>query len=591
MADKKNKKNLTTINWMKSVSGRKRVCIVGLLIIQMLIGISGVANAIVLKEMIDAAVAKSRNGFFLWTTAIVLLMGMRIGLNAFNRYLSEYSRAVLENRFKERLMSFLFYQEYADISMVHSAEWMNRLTSDTTIVANGMTEIVPGTAGMTIRLIGAIGMLLILYPAFCWLILPGGMLLIVLTYVFRKKLKELNKKVREADGELRVSLQENLSSMLVVRIFAKERQILKKTQEKMAKHKESRMVKTKFSNICNIGFACIMNSAYVIGAGVCGYGILTGTMSYGTLMAVIQLVEQVQSPFANITGYLPRYYAMLVSAERLMEVENMDKRTQEGSEKKEKESSFDDNLKSIDEVHAFYDNSFEKIELRNIGFAYRVLNEHGNDKNTASMVLDNLNFTIHKGEFVALTGPSGCGKSTLLKILMCLYPLSKGDRVMVTNKKEEIALTQKWRRMFAYVPQGNYLMSGTIREVIAFGDTEGMQDEKRIFQVLSIACADEFVNALPLGIDTILGENGSGLSEGQMQRIAIARALFTNSPILILDELTSALDEMTEKKVLKNLRLMTDKTVLIVTHRTAALEICDREMYMLEENQLAICPI
>lgn len=184
-------------------------------------------------------------------------------------------------------------------------------------------------------------------------------------------------------------------------------------------------------------------------------------------------------------------------------------------------------------------------------------------------VLDGFDLTIQKGEYVALTGDSGCGKSTLLKVIMCLYPLDKGERVMKTDN-EEIALSAQWRRLFAYVPQGNHLMSGTIREVITFGDEEGMNEEQSIFEALSIACAKEFVMKLPLGIDTVLGEHGSGLSEGQMQRIAIARALFSQSPILILDESTSALDEATEKNLLTNLQKMTDKTVLIVTHRAAA---------------------
>lgn len=164
---------------------------------------------------------------------------------------------------------------------------------------------------------------------------------------------------------------------------------------------------------------------------------------------------------------------------------------------------------------------------------------------------------------------------------MCLYKLDSGKISLLKNNEKEI-LTSKYRRLFAYVPQGNQLMSGTIREVISFGDRLKMQNESAIKRALKISCADEFVQEQDIGIDTVLGERGAGLSEGQMQRIAVARAILSDNPILLLDESTSALDEQTEKKLLENLRRMTDKTVLIVTHRPAALEICDKIVTMTE---------
>ena len=190
-------------------------------------------------------------------------------------------------------------------------------------------------------------------------------------------------------------------------------------------------------------------------------------------------------------------------------------------------------------------------------------------------VLKHISLDIHKGEYVAFTGHSGCGKSTVLKLLMSIYRLDSGERYL-TDADGEKSLSSQWRRLFAYVPQGNQLMSGTIREVVAFADMEDRNNDARIRQALAIACGDDFVSDLDNGIDTLLGERGTGLSEGQMQRIAIARAVFSESPILLLDEATSALDEQTEKRLLQNLRRMTDKTVVIVTHQPAALEICDR---------------
>ena len=208
------------------------------------------------------------------------------------------------------------------------------------------------------------------------------------------------------------------------------------------------------------------------------------------------------------------------------------------------------------------------LECKNVCYSYHNLN--GETK-----ALSDLSFRIDRGEFVAIVGPSGCGKSTVLKLLMSIYQLDGGERYL-TDKQGTKSLTAEWHRLFAYVPQGNQLMSGTIREVVSFADKADMRNDERINRALHIACADDFVSELESGIDTLLGERGTGLSEGQMQRIAIATAIFSDSPILLLDEATSALDADTEKHLLQNLRCMTDKTVVIVTHRPAALEICDR---------------
>ena len=187
-------------------------------------------------------------------------------------------------------------------------------------------------------------------------------------------------------------------------------------------------------------------------------------------------------------------------------------------------------------------------------------------------VLKDYSLMIRKGEFVAFTGPSGCGKSTVLKLLMGLYTVDAGEVYGCD------------RSMFAYVPQGNQLMSGSIRDIITFSDKNRTGDEAGIHRALQIACADGFISELEHGIDTLLGERGLGLSEGQMQRLAIARAIYSDRPVLLLDEATSALDAGTEEAVLWNLRSMTDKTVIIVTHRPAALKLCDRQVAFGEEK-------
>ena len=192
--------------------------------------------------------------------------------------------------------------------------------------------------------------------------------------------------------------------------------------------------------------------------------------------------------------------------------------------------------------------------------------------------VEGLDLEIKKGEYVAFTGHSGCGKSTALMLLMSIYKPDSGRTFYTDHNGSENDLTANYQRLFAYVPQGNKLMSGTVREIVSFSDSKASSDESGINLALKVACADEFIGELENGIDTVLGERGTGLSEGQMQRIAIARAIYSGAPVLVLDEATSALDEATEEKLLSNLRTLTDKTVIIVTHRQAALKICDRQI-------------
>lgn len=561
--------NKNTLKWLWHVTGTYKGGVAALFFIQVAFGICGVASALLFRGLIDFAVGGQRDGFFKMG---LLLAGLFLGenlLSAVRSFLYEWTRASLENGLKGRLFSCLLHKDYATVTAVHSGEWVSRLTSDTVVVAGGVMDILPGLGGMLARLIGALVALFVLEPAFFYILIPAGLLMILVTASLRKVLKCLHKQIQEANGRVLSFLQERLGSLMIVRVFSMEEQTSKAAAQRMDEHKAARIRRNHFSNFCNFGFRVIVDCAYLLTAGYCGYGILQGTISYGTFTAILQLVGQVQSPFASITGIVPKYFATTASAERLMEAESYPD---------------DGNREAVSErkIQRFYQEEFKSIGVRNASFSYWTT-----DKKDRLTVLQNVSIEIQKGEYVAFTGHSGCGKSTLLKLLMSLYPLDSGERYICAVKDGqtvEYPLTASWRGLFAYVPQGNQLMSGTIREVVAFGDPDAMKQEARLAQALQIACADEFVVALEDGVDTRLGERGAGLSEGQMQRIAIARAIFSDRPILILDEATSSLDEATEQQLLTNLRQMTDKTVLIITHRPAALKICDRTIAMTKEN-------
>ena len=543
------------LRWLWRVTGRKKGYVLALTLIQGVSGALGVLYALLLRNIVDSAVGHEVSAFWHNVALIVALVVLQISLSAVIRWLQELAKADIENRFKQRLMDNILRKEYSAVSATHTAEWLNRLTSDTTVVAGGIVEILPGLVGTVVRLVSAVVMVIALDRMFAVILVPGGIALCALTYAFRKVLKRLHKNIQESDGRLRIFLQERIGSLMMIKSFVAEAQTSRDAAQAMADHKAARMRRNRFSNVANIGFAAAMQGMYLLGVVYCAYGIMTGSVTYGTLTAIMQLIGQIQGPFVSISGYLPRFYAMTASAERLMEIEAF---------------ADDPAARDSDEVYDYYLESFTALGLRDARFTY----ESGDG---APVVLDGVSVEIRKGEYVAFTGHSGCGKSTVLKLLMCMYPLDGGERYL-TGDQGEITLDASWRRLFAYVPQGNALMNGTIREIVSFADPDAAHDGHRLRRALEISCADEFVD----DPDAVLGERGSGLSEGQMQRLAIARAVFSDCPVLLLDEATSALDDLTEQRLLQNLRAMTDMTVVIVTHRKAALGICDRVLRFTE---------
>ena len=507
----------------------------------------GVFFALGSRNVIDTAVSGD-SGMFFRACGIqaIIIIGILLCLLVF-RHLKDRLTADLDRDWKKRLVHGLLHGEYSEVSRYHSAELLNRLNNDVAKVNDGVLSIVPSGAAMLTRLGAAVAVLGALDLRFTLLIALLGMAAIGATGLMRRYLKDLNKQVSEHDGRVSGYLQETMEKLLMVQAMDVSQEVERRTGDLLSDRYDIQRKRKNLSLLSNLAVSIMVYGAGFLALVWCAGKLLRGQMSFGTLTAVIQLVNQLQSPFVNLSGVLPKYMAMIASAERLMELEDI---------QGQPEPSMENPLDIYREMTA--------IRGEALSFAY-----------DRDQILRDASFTIPKGTFVAVTGSSGMGKSTLLKLLLGVFRQETGKMWMDTAEGN-VPLERSCRPLFAYVPQGNLLFSGTIRDNLTLIRPDATDQELDL--ALYVSAMDEFLPALPMGLDTPMGENGGGLSEGQAQRLAIARAVLGGAPVLLLDECTSALDEETERKVLTRLRELPDRTCLAVSHRPAAMQICDMRL-------------
>ena len=460
------------------------------------------------------------------------------------RHLRERLLAELDRDWKKKLLHGLLNGDYAAVSAYHSGELINRLNNDVAKVNSGILTIVPGAVSMVTRLVAAVVVLRTLDARFTGLVLAAGLAVILATALMRRKLKELNKQVSAGDGKVSSFLQEAMEKLLMVQAMDVSGEVERRADQLLAQRFELQRRRKNVSVLTNSAVHVMYYGAGFLALVWCGAKLLTGQMTFGSLMAVTQLVGQLQTPFIELSGVLPQYTAMIAAAERLMELESV-----QGVP-----------APITQEIQTLYADA-DAICARNVSFSY--------DRDE---VLTDAGFVLPKGSFAVITGPSGMGKSTLLKLLLGVFRPASGG-LYLRGASGELPLDRATRRLFAYVPQGSLLLSGTLRENLTIVRPKATREE--LETALHVSAVEEFLPQLPQGLDTPLGENGAGLSEGQIQRLAIARAVLGGAPVLLLDECTSALDEASERMVLTRLRSLPGRTCIAVTHRPAALELCD----------------
>lgn len=504
-----------------------------------------IARAKCYQVIIDA-IGKADSPIVLYSCLFALLVVVTVILCQIYRFFRERTVTDMYNRIRRKVMNAALGAEYGVISGFHTGDILNRMFSDAKIVSESTADIIPSLFELSVTLLGSAVFLFFISRPFCLILVASGILMSLVAVLARKVLKRLHKEVQESDGAVRSLFQEQLSGLLMIKVFGAEARSLSSIDKKQKNYFDKNMKKQIASCVLNFGYTMACNAVLLFTFFYAVYGIKEGFLTYGTLTAMMQLANNIQSSVTGLGALLPKIYSAAASGERVNEITDISKEREEKTE--------------LNEV--------SKIDFNNISFSYG-----RND------VLKNIGFSVSKGETVAIQGASGIGKSTLLYLLLGIYKCDAGEITISDGEKTEKA-GKGTRRFFAFTPQGNGLFSGTIAENIIFA-RENVTDEE-MKNALKISCADEFISALPDGVDTYLGENGAGLSEGQQQRIAIARALLSGAEVLLLDEATSALDETTEKRFIENLRTV-GKTAILITHRKSPLLIASSS-YIIKEN-------
>lgn len=504
--------------------------------------ILGVLSALGTRNVINSAIS-GRKELFLEACLVQagIVLGILLCLTLY-RYLHDKLSVALDRDWKRQLFHGLLCGDYETVSAYHSGELMNRLNNDVRIVDEGILATLPGIASLTVRLLTVLAVLFALDPRLTAVLLVLGVVIILVTGLLRKRLKTMHRQVSEAEGQVSGFLQEALENLMLVQAMGVEAEVEHRAEEKLQTRYGLQRKRRKITLFANSSVSVMGYGSAFAALVWCAFGILNGTMTFGDLTAITQLVSQLQAPFVNLSGFIPKYIAMTAACERLMELD-LDTPA----------------VNAADETSLYRE--MQRLCAEKLTFSY-----------DRDRVLQESSFSLPKGAFAAIVGPSGIGKSTLLKLLLGIFEPQDGQLVLDCGERT-VKLDRTTRGLFAYVPQGNLLFSGTLRENLLL--TKPDASEQELQRAISISCLDAVIAQLPQGLETLLGENAHGLSEGQAQRLSIARAVLCGAPILLLDEATSALDAQTEEQVLRNLKELPDCTCIAVTHRPAALKLAD----------------
>ncbi|MBQ1646132.1 MAG: ABC transporter ATP-binding protein [Prevotella sp.] len=517
-------------------------------ILNALIGLGMVAVSLIqvwaMQRAIDVAAGAREGNIFVATGIIAFFILCEFALNISSVWVKNILGVKAQNKMQQRMLDRILRSEWHGKEKRHSGDIINRLESDVNTVVNFLTETLPNTLSVLALFFGAFFYLFSMDKFLAIAIVIMLPLFLGFSRIYIGQMRRLTRLVRDSDSKVQSVLQETVQNRMLIKTLESDDAMVDKLEDTQSELRQNVIKRTRFrlytNFVINFGFAFGYLFAFLWAA----LRMLDHTLTFGGMTAFLQLVNRIQGPARNLTALIPSFVGVFTAAERLMELE---------------ENPLEEQGEPI-EIDAPCG-----IKLTDVSYAYDDADEY---------VINHLNYDFYPGSCTAILGETGAGKTTLIRLILALLHPTRG-KVEIYNANKKNELSPRLRCNFVYVPQGNTLLSGTIRDNLRLGNLNATDED--MYDALHEACAD-FVKDLPDGLETQCSESGGGLSEGQAQRITIARALLRNRNIMLFDEATSALDPETEKQLLKNILANHDKTVIFITHRPAVVDYCDQTL-------------
>ena len=522
--------------------------------------LTGLGVSVASKYLIDAVVSRNLEKVF---GSAVFAIGLALLQIVFNTLMSRVATVVgtkVNNEVRSNVYEHVIFSDWSRIGKYHSGDLLNRIEGDAGAISNSIVSFIPGVFTKLTTFVGCLALVLYYDPTMAVFALMSAPFLVLTSRISTRTIRKYNKESREINGKVLSYVSESVQNLQTIKAFNLTGRYVDQMRAYLGEYRSIRLKQDKFSLIMSF---CLSVIGLVVSYSCYGWGVYRlwqGAISYGTMLLFLQVSGQLTSSFSALVGLFPTSISIATAAGRIMEITDLSVEN-------------DNDAENAEAIRATAEADGLTISGKNITYTY-------NDAERA--VLNDISFTASPGETIALVGPSGEGKTTILRLILGLVTPDSGEMLVRTAGGETLAISDSTRRFCSYVPQGNAVFSGTIADNLRIVRPEATREE--IEEVLRIAEAWSFIDKLPQKTDTLIGERGVNFSEGQIQRISIARALLRNAPLLVMDEATSALDAETEEKVLSNMmKAYPNRTCIITTHRPSMLNYCNR-IYRLNEN-------
>ena len=524
--------------WSHSVGARASI-LVNILLGTLTVGL----NLLFIFLCVDIATGVVAGSLGEYTVFVLAVVVLRLVVSTINVRVENLTNSKMNFIIRKGLYSNLLYAEWLGKEKRHTGDTVNRLESDVSTVTNVIASDFPQIFTTLVQLVAAIVFLCTMEWRLAALLVLITPLFILFSRIFVRRLREMTRGIRETESEVQSHLQESLQHRMVIQSMENEGRMEDRLDDLQDREYGQIKERTRFNVIARSMVGAAFSFGYIAAFLWGVYGISKGTLTYGVMTAFLQLVGQIQRPLVNLTRQIPSLIYSSTSIDRLMEMEDAPKEV------------------AGDPVRLA---GPAGIRVENLDYRY---------PDGKRMILKDLTFDFPPLSRTAIVGETGAGKSTLIRLMLALLKPVSG-RVALYDEAQEVPASAATRCNLVYVPQGNTLFSGSVRENLLMGKPDATEDEMKAALETAVA---GFVYSLPDGLETRCGEGGSGLSEGQSQRIAIARGLLRPGSILLLDEFSSSLDPETEQKLMDNLtKKAAGKTMIFITHRERIAQLCER---------------